>query len=74
MAPNKPAMACSENEEEKRSKTFTRRIVLESLENSLFTNFSPFIIQKIISTHLTPKTVKKLRNGTILIEVEQKNI
>ena len=32
----------------------------------------PFIIEKSISALITPKTVKNLKNGTILIEVTEK--
>ena len=37
------------------------------------TKLFPFLIQKIISTNISPKTVKNLINGTIMIETENKN-
>ena len=45
---------------------FPKFIILESLED---TPLSPFLIQKIISTNISPKSVKNL-NGTIMIETE----
>ena len=47
-------------------------MILESLEDTPLTKLSPFLIQKIISTNTSPKTVKNLRNGTIMIETENK--
>ena len=46
---------------------YPRFIILESKEK-----LSPFIIEKSISALITPKTVKNLKNGTILIEVTEK--
>lgn len=51
---------------------FPRFIVLEATSNIPLTKMSPFIIQKVISSKITPKNVKKLRNGTILVEVQNK--
>ena len=51
---------------------FPKFIILESIEDTPLTRLSPFIIQKIISTNISPKTVKHLRNGTIMIETENK--
>ena len=49
-----------------------RFIILESKEKLPLTEISPFIIEKSISALITPKTVKNLKNGTILIEVAEK--
>ena len=46
-------------------------IIIES-NSGLITNLSPFIIEKVISTNLTPITVKKSKNETLLVEVEKK--
>lgn len=51
---------------------FPRFIILESEDDIPLTKLSPFVIEKVISTNITPKTVKNLRNGTILVEVEKK--
>ena len=58
----------SDNEVES---TFPRFMIIElsSLPN---TNLSPFIIEKVISGKSTPISVKKLKNGTLLVEVEKK--
>ena len=50
---------------------FPRFIIIESNSASI-TNLSPFIIEKVISTNLTPITVKKLKNETLLVEVEKR--
>ena len=48
------------------------RFVLESLEDKLLTKISPFVIHKVISSIVKPVSVKKLKNGTVLIEVDKK--
>ena len=50
----------------------SRFIILESKEKLSLTKTSPFIIEKSISALITPKTVKNLKNGIILIEVKEK--
>ena len=63
----------SENEEEIVPSAFSRFIIMESFEDIPIPYLSLFIIERIISTNLVPKTVWKFfLNGTILIEVEQK--
>ena len=52
--------------------TFPRYIILESMEETPLAKLSPFVIQKVISGNFTPKNVKSLRNGNLLIEVEKK--
>ena len=61
----------SESDDEEITR-FPRFIVLEAQDNSPLATLSPFIIEKIISSNLQPKTVKKLRNGNLLVEVEKK--
>ena len=51
---------------------FPKFIILESIEDTTLTKLSLFLIQKIISTNISPKTVKNLRNGTIMIKTENK--
>ena len=46
-----------------------RFIVIESLEVCL-AKFLPFLTGKVISTRTSPKNVKKIRNGNLLVEVE----
>ena len=52
--------------------SFPRFVVLESLEDKLLTKISPFVIHKVISGIRKPVSVKKLKNGTLLIEVDKK--
>ena len=56
----------SENE----AADFPRFIVIESLEEICLAKFSPFLIEKVISTRTTLKTVKKTRNSNLLVEVD----
>ena len=53
--------------------SFPHFVVLESVEEKQLSQLNPFVIAKIISGIVTPKSVKKLRNGTILIEVDRKS-
>ena len=53
--------------------SFPHFVVLESVEEKQLSQLNPFVIAKTISGIVTPKSVKKLRNGTILIEVERKS-
>ena len=48
-----------------------RFIIIES-NSAPITNLSPFIIENVISTNLTPITVKKLKNQTLLVAVEMR--
>ena len=52
---------------------FPRFIFIESLQDTKLDQLSPFLIEKIISSRSNPKTVKKLRTGNLLVEVESKN-
>ena len=58
----------SENE----AADFPRFIVIESLEEVCLAIFSPFLIEKVICTRASPKTVKKTRNGNLLVEVDSR--
>ena len=61
----------SESDSENESADFPRFIVvIESLEEVCLAKFSPFLIEKVISTRDSPKTVKKTRNGNLLVEVD----
>ena len=65
----------SDNSDEERllhEPPFPKFIILESLENTPLTKLSPFLIKKIISSSICPKSVKNLRNGTIMVETENK--
>ena len=64
----RPHIECDSDNDE----PYTRFIILESKEQPPLTKISPNITEKSISVLITPKTVKNLKNGTILIEVTEK--
>ena len=45
--------------------------LIESTETPI-TNLSPFLIEKVISSNMTPVHVKKLKNQTLLVEVDKR--
>ena len=53
----------SESDSENETADFPRFIVIESLEEVCLAKLSAFLIEKVISTRASPKTVKKTRNG-----------
>ena len=63
----------SDSESEENFNNFPSFIVMESIEETPLSKISPFKIEKFLSRKLKPKTVKKLRNGTLLIEIYNKN-
>ena len=62
----------SESDSENEAADFPRFIVIESLEEVCLAKFSPFLIEKVISTRASPKTVKKTKNGNLLVEVDSR--
>ena len=58
----------SESDSENEAADFPRFIVIESLEEVCLAKFSPFLIEKVISTRASPKNIKKTRNGNLLVE------
>ena len=62
----------SESDTETQPSSFPHFIVLESLEDKLMSKLSPFVIEKTLSALFTPGSVKKLSNGTLLVEVNKK--
>ena len=56
-----------------KQQTSPRFIVIESLEEVCLVKFSPFLIEKVISTRASLKTVKKTRNGNLLVEVDNRS-
>ena len=60
----------SELDSENEAADFPRFIVIESLEGVRLAKFSPFLIEKVISIRATPKSVKKPRNGNLLVGVD----
>ena len=62
----------SESDLENEAADFPRFIVIESLEEVCLAKFSPFLIEKVISTRASPKTVKKTWNGNFLVDVDSR--
>ena len=53
---------------------FARFLVIKSMEEKAVTSLSPFIIEKQIESIIgSPKTVKKLKNKTLLVEKNGKS-
>ena len=49
---------------------FPISIVIEPLEEVCLAKFSPFLIEKVISTRVVQKLLKKTRNGNLLVEID----
>ena len=62
----------SQNQTENEAADFPIFIVIESLEEVCLAKFSPFPIEKVLSTRASPKTFKKTRNGNLLVEVDSR--
>ena len=69
---SKPSYSDSESDTETQQSLFPHFIVLESLDDKPMSKFSPFVIIKTLSGLFTPVSVKKLSNGTLLVEVNKK--
>ena len=70
--PSKRPYPDSDSDSEPLPSTFPHFIVLESLDEKQLTKLNPIIIEKTISGIVNPNSVKKLNNGTLLIEVDKK--
>ena len=82
MASRKRFLAFDSSEDETQPTTFTFKanenfpkfLVIQSKEEKQITSLSPFIIEKQIESLIgTPKNVKKLKNGTLLVETNRKS-
>ena len=62
----------SETDSENEAADFPRFIVIESLEEACLAKFTPFLIEKVISTRASLKTVTKTRNGNMLGGVDSR--
>ena len=72
-SPNKKSKRnLSESDSENEAVYFRRFIVIESLAEVCLVKFSPFLIEKVISTRASLKTVQKTRNCNLLIEVDSR--
>ena len=63
----------NEQAEVKSTGTFARFMIIKSLETEkLLAKVSPFVIEKVVvSLAGSPKSIKNLKNGTLLVEVEK---
>ena len=53
--------------------SFPRFIVIESVESNKLASLSPFIVEKQLNAIIgTPKSVKKLHSGALLVEINRK--
>ena len=58
----------------KANQNYAKFLVISSKEDKPITSLSPFIIEKQIESIIgTPKNVKKLKNGTLLVETNRKS-
>ena len=58
----------------KANENFQKFLVISSKEEKQVTSLSPFITEKQIESLIgTPKNVKKLKNGTLLVETNRKS-
>ena len=82
MASRKRFLAFDSSEDDTQPTTFTFKanenfakfLVISSKEDKPITSLSPFIIEKQIESIIsTPKNVKKLKNGTLLVETNRKS-
>ena len=70
--PSKRPYPDSDSDSDTFPTTFPNFIVLESLDEKQLTKLNPIVIEKTISGIVKPISVKKLNNGTLLIEVDKK--
>ena len=70
--PSKRPYPDSDSDSDPLPTTFPNFIVLESLDEKQLTKLNPIVIEKPISGIVKPISVKKLNNGTLLIEVDKK--
>ena len=82
MASRKRFLAFDSSEDDTQPTTFTFKanenfakfLVISSKEDKPITSLSPFIIEKQIESIIgTPKNVKKIKNGTLLVETNRKS-
>ena len=62
----------SDSDSEAITSTYRHFIVLESLQEKQLSKLNPFVVEKVISGIVKPDSVKKLQNGTLLVEVSKK--
>ena len=78
MATNKstkrPHFEISDSEPEMIYENTPTFMIIHSTEETPVTKISPFKIEQILSKEIKPTIIKKLTNGTILIEVKKTQV
>ena len=69
---SKRSYSNSDSNTEIQPSSFTHFIVLESLEDKPLSKLNPILVEKTLSGIVKPTSVKKLKNGTILVEVDKR--
>lgn len=64
----------SDSETEYHNHKFPQFIFLEAAKIAPLTGMSPLLIQKSLSKNITPKNIKKPRDGILLMEIDKKKI
>ena len=70
---SKRSYSDTDSDSETSPSSFPRFIVLESLEEKPLAKLNPFVIEKTINGIVIPQTVKKLKDGNILVEIDKKS-
>ena len=69
---SKRSYSDSDSDTEIQPSSFPHFIVLESLEDKPLSKLNPILVEKTLSGIVKPTSVKKLNNGTILVEVDKR--
>ena len=69
---SKSSYSDSESDTETQLSSFPHFIVSQSIEEKPLSKLNPFVVAKTLSGLINPVSVKKLNNGTTLVEVDKK--
>ena len=70
---SKRSYSDSDSDSDSTNSSFPRFVILESTEEKQLANVNPFVVEKVISGIVKHVSVKKLKNGTLLVEVDKKS-
>ena len=70
---SKRSYSDSDSDSDGTNSSFPRFVILESTEEKQLAKVNPFVVEKVISGIVKPVSVKKLKNGTLLVEVDKKS-
>ena len=68
----KTKLKLSKSDWENEAANFPRFIVIKFLAKVCLVKFSPFLIEKVLSTRVTPRNVKKTRKQNLFVEVDSR--